>query len=117
MPVERAVHAYRHERLNCAQSIFRAFQASGKVDEEQIAAARAHGHGRAEAGLCGALHAALQLACDPAQRDRVRASFVAEAGSDQCREIRRSGRVPCVDCVRLAARLIAGDRTEELPHG
>jgi len=107
MPVERAVTAYRRERLNCAQSVLRAFQPEKNVSDETIRDARAHGGGRAEAGLCGALYAALQLTEAPAARARMTETFVSKAGSCKCREIRLAARIPCVECVRLAAGLVA----------
>ncbi len=106
MPVERALTAYQQERLNCAQSILRAFQPHRHIHEDDIVKAKQHGGGRAEAGVCGALHAALQLVDEPEKRQHVRDAFVARAGSDTCREIRRASRIPCVECVRIAASLL-----------
>jgi hypothetical protein len=107
MPVERAMTAYKKERLNCAQSVLRAFQQHRSISEEEIVQARHHGGGRAENGVCGALHAALKLTGDPSLRDHLRSTFVARAGAETCREIRSAARLPCVDCVRLAASLLA----------
>jgi hypothetical protein len=107
MPVERAMTAYKKERLNCAQSVLRAFQEHRRISDEEIALARNHGGGRAENGLCGALHASLTLTDDPSFRDHLRSAFVARAGAETCREIRRAARLPCIDCVRLAAGLLA----------
>lgn len=107
MPVERALSAYQKERLNCAQSVLRAFQPHRNIPEEDILKAKLHGGGRAEAGLCGALFAALQLAGEPEARQRLRNAFVAAAGADTCREIKRTARTPCVECVRIAASLLA----------
>ena len=109
MPVERALMAYQKERLNCAQSILRAFQAHRPISEDDIVKAKGHGGGRAEGGLCGALFAALQLVPEPDARQRVRAAFVAAAGADTCREIKRTARTPCAECVRLAAGLLAAE--------
>lgn len=106
MPVERALTAYRKERLNCAQSVLRAFQPHPKIRDEDVLEAKHHGGGRADQGLCGALHAALKLTDDPAGRQHLRDAFITEAGSDKCREIRRAGRIPCSECVRLSARLL-----------
>ena len=106
MPVERAIAAYKKERLNCAQSVLRAFQEHHKISEDVIAKARHLGGGRADEGLCGALHAALQLAGDPFTKQQLRSAFVSEAGSDKCREIRRAALIPCVECVKMAAKLL-----------
>lgn len=106
MPVERALSAYQKERLNCAQSVLRAFQTHRNIPEDDIIKAKLHGGGRAEAGLCGALHAALQLVDEPESRRGLRDAFVAAAGADTCREIKRIARTPCVECVRIAASLV-----------
>jgi hypothetical protein len=103
MPINRAVTAFKENRLNCAQSVLHAFQQHRNVSEEDIAQARRLGNGRAEDGLCGALYAALELVRDPSARDSLRSAFVAEAGSDKCDDIS----IPCVECVRLAASLLA----------
>ncbi|MDD5679014.1 MAG: C-GCAxxG-C-C family (seleno)protein [Kiritimatiellae bacterium] len=106
MPVERALVAYKKERLNCAQSVLRAFQQHKNIREDDIIAARRHGGGQAEKGLCGALHAALQLTDHLPVRQRLRDEFIAAAGSDRCLEIRHAARISCVGCVRLAANLL-----------
>lgn len=106
MPVERATTAYTQERLNCSQSVLRAFQECRQISEAEITAAQRHGGGRAENGICGALHAALRLADAPAVRAQLQDGFVTHAGATTCREIRRAGRLPCLECVRLAARLL-----------
>lgn len=106
MPVERALNAYKNERLNCAQSVLRAFQPHPDISDDDILHARHHGGGRAEEGLCGALYAALRLTDSATARQELQDEFVAKAGSDKCREIRRAARIPCVECVRLAAHLL-----------
>lgn len=108
MPVKRAVEAYTRERMNCAQSVLRAYQQTHAVTEDEIAAARAHGGGRAEGGLCGALHAALALTKTPEQKQHIRDGFVREAGAETCKGIKGPGGsgYPCKDCVALAARLL-----------
>jgi hypothetical protein len=76
MPTQRAIQAFTKERLNCAQSILRAFQQQANVTEETILAAQNAGRGNAEAGRCGALQAALQLAGDETTRNKIRSAFV-----------------------------------------
>jgi hypothetical protein len=107
MSVDRTLHAYQNERLNCAQSVLRGFQPQLNISEEDITNAKACGGGRAEGGLCGALHAALQLVDDPAQRLAMKDAFVEKAGAATCREIKTTVRTPCVDCVRIAATLLS----------
>ncbi len=108
MPVQRAVDAYTRERMNCAQSVLKAYQETHAVSEEDLAAAKAHGGGRAEGGLCGALHAALALATTMEQKEQIRAEFRRVAGAETCRGIKgvEGSGYPCKDCVALAARLL-----------
>jgi hypothetical protein len=108
MPVQRAIAAFKTRRLNCAQSVLRAFQQEHGVTEDKIEAAGHHGGGRAEEGRCGALHGALQLADDDSARDNLRKAFVAKASSEKCREIRKNKTLSCEQCVELAAELVAG---------
>lgn len=106
MPVKKSLYAYNEEKHNCAQSILRGFQNELGIMEEQITEAKKHGGGRAEDGLCGALHSALCLAGNDEVKSAVRTAFVLHAGSEKCREIRKLGKVSCEECVRLAATLL-----------
>jgi hypothetical protein len=112
MPVERATVAFKERRLNCAQSVLHAFQPLRAISDDEILQAKGLGGGRAEAGACGALHAALMLADSPDVRQRFREAFVAAAGSDTCREIRQAKQLSCLECVQLATRLLA-EHSEE----
>lgn len=107
MAEQKAVDAFTKERLNCAQSVIKAFGGICQIDENMIVEAKAYGGGRAEEGLCGALYAALLLLEDEGQAAALREDFASEAGSQKCREIKSGGGLPCADCVRLAARLLA----------
>jgi len=106
VPIKKAVAAYREKRLNCAQSVFQAFDAS----DEKVSAAGTLGRGRAEGGLCGALHAALVLA-EPDKRESFRRTFAEKAGSERCVEIRKGRKLSCLQCVELAAKLMTGAET------
>ena len=107
MPIQKALHAYRHERHNCAQSIFRGFQEAKGISEQTIQLAKALGGGWAPAGRCGALHAALDLAGNDEAKERLTRAFVEKAGSETCREIRKHRKLTCEECVRLAAETLA----------
>jgi len=109
MPVERAVTAYRSRKLNCTQSVLKGMQELLSVPDETIASARMFGGGRAPQGHCGALHAALSVAPDDKSREKIRSRFASEAGSAICREIRRTRKTPCVECVRIAAQAVVDD--------
>ena len=115
MPVNLAIRAYKEERLNCAQSVLRAFQTKYNISEEEIFLAKNLGGGRAEAGLCGALYAALRLIDDPPIRHSLQKAFIKSAGSDKCREIRLAKRIPCENCVYLAASLLAECHDKKQP--
>lgn len=106
MPVRAAVHSYTNERLNCAQSILKAFQEQKNISADEISAARKLGGGKADQGTCGALHAALSLLADPEKKESVRKSFVEVAGSELCREIRAQNLISCQQCVEVAARFL-----------
>lgn len=106
MSIEKAREAYTQEKLNCAQSVLRGFQAQFQIGEERIAEAKAWGGGRAENGYCGALHAARLLGAADETKSRIHSRFVESAGSDRCREIRGLKRLSCKECVELAAQLL-----------
>lgn len=84
---------------NCAQAV-----ACGCGHCELKEALASCGGGRADEGRCGALHAALMLVNDEADKEAVRHSFVAENSSEFCRELKAAG-VPCTKCVESAAAL------------
>lgn len=107
MPEQKAVDAFTKERLNCAQSVLKAFNETCQVDEQRIIEAKAYGGGRAEEGLCGALYGAILLLDDQEQISKLKEEFALTAGSQKCREIKSGSGFPCTECVRLAARLLA----------
>jgi hypothetical protein len=106
MSVETAVHSYTKERLNCAQSILKAFGHRKDMTRNEIDAAQALGGGKAAGGVCGALHAALLLLDGPEKKQAFREAFVERAGSELCREIRAMKIINCAQCVELAAGLL-----------
>ncbi len=113
MSVQKALKAYQEEKMNCAQSILRGFQESFNVPEEKIAEAGKWGGGRAESGLCGALHSACHLTSDEKIKEALHERFLSEAGSDRCREIRKLGRLSCGECVALAATVLHTKTSEK----
>jgi hypothetical protein len=112
MSVKAAIHSYTREKLNCAQSILKAFRHRKGITQNEIDAARAMGGGRADGGVCGALHAALLLHDDAEKKRSLRKSFAERAGSEHCREIRAKKIVTCAQCVELAAELLEADDSE-----
>lgn len=103
------------EKLNCAQAVARAFQDDLNVSDKTIAAMAGSGGGRAEGGLCGALHAVRQLVSDDEIKEEIENEFLAAVGTLKCREIRSDRKIDCRNCVGLAARLLSErvDRVRE----
>ena len=103
MPIQKSLNAFKQEKLNCAQSVFRGFQEKKGIQDDFVHAAKALGGGRAPEGRCGALHAALELTACPVAKDRLTNAFIEKAGSEKCREIKKLGKLTCADCIQLAA--------------
>jgi hypothetical protein len=100
---DQAVSLYSKtpKEYNCAQAVVKAF---GRDDI--VAPLKSCGGGRAEGGLCGALHAALLLLPEN-KREAMKEQFRDRVGSIFCRTIRQEGKTPCAECVRIAADLVA----------
>ena len=94
------------ERLNCAQSVLKAFQKEADLPDSAIENARNLGGGRAPEGLCGALYGAELLTGEDDIKAGLEGAFNDIAGSTKCREIRGSNRLSCRGCVALAAQLL-----------
>ncbi len=103
--------------LNCAQAVASAFQDISGLTPEQIDNHKLSGGGRAPGGICGALHAGLEVLRDDGQRNAVTAKFAERVGSTQCREIRQAKKVSCACCVETAAIILtdALQATERRP--
>jgi hypothetical protein len=109
--VNSAIHFYTKERLNCAQSILKAFRHRKDITQNEIDAARALGGGKVAGGVCGALHAALLLLDDHEKKQSLRESFAERAGSELCRDIRAMKIINCTQCVEFAAELLETDES------
>ena len=94
------------EKLNCAQAVLKAFEKEHGVSEREIQAASKNGGGRAQNGLCGALHSARSLVNGVEEQERLEGAFEAQAGALKCREIRELRRLSCKECVGLSAELV-----------
>lgn len=104
---EKAVLHYKQGLGNCAQSVAAAWAAVSGLDTASAADSFADcGRGQAPAGLCGALHAASTLAAPEAKPVVVDAFREKTGGHVTCSDIRKARALPCVECVRLAARLL-----------
>ena len=94
------------EGLNCAQAVLKAFQPATGMPDSEIASFSNAGGGRAEGGICGALYAAQHLLPDPALSRQIELLFQADATSTLCKKIRKEGKLPCKECVALAAGFV-----------
>ena len=90
--------------LNCAQAVLDAYQIVTGKHVAAIADFKKFGGGRAPENECGALYAACQAA--PESAVAIRAAFAKTAGATSCRELKQQLRVPCKECVALAAGLL-----------
>jgi len=93
------------ENLNCAQSVLRGFQQELNIPQSRIDLFRAYGGGRTPDGTCGALYVADMLLREQG-KDSVSKEFEEKAGATACLNIRRAGKTSCMDCVKIADRLM-----------
>ncbi len=94
------------EGYNCAQAIFKTFQDEFNIHDKLILDAKMNGGGRAEQGLCGALYAAQQIIPDIKFIATINNNFIQNGGSLYCKEIKKNKKLPCRECVKLAAQCI-----------
>ena len=97
---------HKEDAYNCAQAILRSFQSEYSISQKMIDSYSAYGGGRAEDGLCGALYAAKTMLNDPGKTELLKKEFLKKAGSVKCREILKLKKLPCADCVDLAAKVV-----------
>jgi len=90
-------------RLNCAQSIVAADPKKSFLTDSFAK----YGGGRAPEGWCGPAYVALRFL---EKRELIETEFTERAGSVKCEEIRKNGRLSCIDCVELGAELIEENR-------
>jgi len=95
------------ERYNCAQAIMRAFRDRLPVSDKTLKTCQKFGGGRAEGGVCGAVHAAHMLIEDPELVRQLDDLFSRQAGSVRCREIRRLKKLSCRECVDLTFEIMS----------
>ena len=97
---------HKEDGYNCAQAILKNFQSEHSISQERIDSYSAYGGGRAEDGLCGALYAAKTLLKDTKKTELLNKEFLKKSGSVKCREILKLKKLPCAECVDLAARIV-----------
>lgn len=94
------------EKYNCAQAILKFFQEDYKIEQSLIDKYKKKGGGRAEGGVCGALHASYFLIKNKEMTAMADKHFADEAGSIVCKEIKRAKKLSCEQCVDLAERIL-----------
>ena len=100
---DATAHFLGPERHNCAQAVLKAFASHTGVDQGCVQRFSQFGSGRAPAGECGALFAAKSMLDNESAQRSLEEAFVREAGSPQCRQIRKLRRLSCRQCVQTAA--------------
>lgn len=95
------------DNWNCCQAVMKAYQDKTNLTDQEIEKMyRPCGGGRAEGGLCGALYAAEEL-MKAHNMPSVIDEFEKEAGGTTCKVLKGEEKFPCLECVRLAEKLIA----------
>jgi hypothetical protein len=103
---DSAVEHYKNRRGNCAQAVALAWKDKRQPASDHHLRFSSAGGGQAPEGLCGALHAACELA-GKTNQEKLKSEFSRlAAGHTTCREIRRNRVMPCADCVATAAGLL-----------
>ncbi|MDD5409108.1 MAG: C-GCAxxG-C-C family (seleno)protein [Candidatus Omnitrophica bacterium] len=94
-----------HVKLNCAQSVVKAYHDNFNVPIEEIDAFVNFGGGKAPEGRCGAYHAAWHLSSkkNHLKINQLEQDFISAAGSLKCKEIRSQRKLSCLGCVEKAA--------------
>ncbi|MBR6797394.1 MAG: hypothetical protein IKM45_01730 [Opitutales bacterium] len=99
---EKALASFRQQPLclNCAQAVAHAFDR-----EDLVSVLRTAGGGNAPDGLCGALHAALQI-CGKEAAPKIAEAFEKKLGYRRCLNLKKDARIPCPACVATATELL-----------
>ncbi|HNW39762.1 MAG TPA: C-GCAxxG-C-C family (seleno)protein [Candidatus Omnitrophota bacterium] len=97
-------------KLNCAQSVIKAYHDKFNISIEEIDRFANLGSGKAPAGRCGAYYAAWYLSSkkNDLKLDQLEKGFINAAGSLKCKEIRSQRKLSCLGCVEKAADLLEG---------
>jgi len=111
--VRKAVELFNgsegEKRLNCAQSILKAFQMEHDVPDELIEEFSHLGGGASEGGFCGALYAVEYLMKESGmEKDipEIESVFRKHAGSTKCAIIRKMSLLDCSGCVEQGAEIL-----------
>ena len=98
---------YRDHRGNCAQSVAAAWHKKTAQNFTLTEEFSGYGHGKAPEGLCGALYATQRIVEDKHQAECIISKFMHISGGHvTCEAIRSAGKLPCSQCVEIAADLL-----------
>ena len=112
MPIEKAKKHYigrELQKLNCAQSVIKAFEDRFHVSEEEFRKFAGYGGGGAPEGLCGAYCAAKHILEQhhPEKTAEFEEFFRSAAGGTlKCKEIRGLRKLSCLGCVEKSAEFV-----------
>ena len=103
-----------HVKLNCAQSVIKAYHDLFHASVQEVEAFAAFGGGKAPEGVCGAYHAAWHLVSkdNSLKINQFEQDFINAAGSLKCKEIRSKRKLSCLGCVEKAADLLEGNKND-----
>ena len=98
-----------YKRLNCAQSVIKAFEKKFQLDETVVELFALYGKGKAPDGLCGSYYAVKYL-CEnnPTIKNfaEFHKLFLEAAGSIKCSEIKDAKKLSCLGCVEKCAEFL-----------
>jgi hypothetical protein len=97
------------KRMNCAQSIIKAFEEQFKTEADLIERFSSYGRGKAPEGLCGAFYATKYLSENSSEDinfAEFEKRFIEQAGSIKCTEIKAARRLSCPDCIGKCAEFL-----------
>lgn len=98
---------YKNRRGNCAQSVAAAWHKKTSLNSRLTEELAGCGHGKAPEGLCGALYATQRIAADKHQAENIISQFKhISDGHITCKAIRTVSKLPCSQCVEVAADLL-----------
>jgi len=90
-----------HEKLNCSQTIIKAFKDKFSLTDAMVIQFGKFGGGNAPEGHCGAFYAAKAILENrhPEKLKSCASLLFASAGSTKCKEIRSLRKLTCIGCI------------------
>ena len=96
------------ERMNCAESVIKAFKERFLLEDRVIELFKTYGRGCAPDGMCGAFYAAKYIIenCEKEKAEDLERYIIQQAGALDCRSIRGMKKLSCVGCVEKSAEYL-----------